>query len=273
MKQKINNFIFSTSSFTIQLRESDRRFLGGGPGPMSTQFDSPRMTTAEERLLPARGRLPITRMGLKEVLLFGGSVTLIAVGLAIWRPWAALPPALLASFIVWFFRDPHRVVPTGPGLLVSPADGVVTHVEELSEAGVWDGPAIKISIYLSLFSVHLNRVPEQARLLEVQHLPGRHLCTRDPRSAEVNEQCRTLWESLDLPALRFLVKQIAGPLVSSIVCAVHPGVVLPRGARFGMIKFGSRTELYLPRHPGLCLAVRPGDRVRAGTSILARLSA
>jgi phosphatidylserine decarboxylase len=211
-------------------------------------------------------------MGLAEVLLYGGSLTLIAVGLAIRWPWAAVWPALLAGFVVWFFRDPHREIPAGAGLLVSPADGIITHIEELSEAGVWDGPAVKISIYLSLFSVHLNRVPERARILEVRHLPGRHLSTSDPRSAEVNEQCRTLWERLDPPYFRFLIKQVAGPLVSSIVCAVRSGAALPRGTRFGMIKFGSRTELYLPRHPGLSLTVRPGDRVRAGTSIVARLS-
>jgi phosphatidylserine decarboxylase len=240
---------------------------------MSAPLAAPRTTTAEEGLPPTRGLLPITRMGFVDVLLFGGGLALIAVGLAIWRQWAALPPALLAGFVVWFFRDPHRTIPAGPGLLVSPADGVVTHVEELSEAGVWDGSAVKISIYLLLFSVHLNRVSERARLLEVRHFPGRHLCTCDPRSAEVNEQCRTLWECLDPPAVRFLVKQIAGPLVSSLVCEVHSGMVLPRGARFGMIKFGSRTELYLPRLPGLSLTVRPGDRVRAGTSIVTRLSA
>jgi phosphatidylserine decarboxylase len=211
-------------------------------------------------------------MGLVEVLLYGGSLALIAAELAIRWPWAAVLPALLAGFIVWFFRDPHREIPTGSGLLVSPADGVVTQVEEQSESEVWDGPAVKISIYLSLFSVHLNRVPERARVLEVRHLPGRHLRTRDPRSAEVNEQCRTLWERVDPPCLRFLIKQVAGPLVSSIVCAVRSGADLPRGARFGMIKFGSRTELYLPRHPGLILTVRPGNRVRAGSSIVARLS-
>jgi phosphatidylserine decarboxylase len=232
---------------------------------MSAQLDALRKSVAEERLLP------ITRMGLVEVLVLGGGLALLAGGLACLWPWAAVPSALLSVFVLWFFRDPHRTIPTAPGVLVSPADGIVTHVEELSEAGVWDGPAVKISIYLSLFSVHLNRVPERARVLEVRHLPGRHLRTRDPRSAEVNEQCHTFCECLDAPHLRFLVKQIAGPLVSCVVCAVRPGTVLPRGARFGMIKFGSRTELYLPKHPCLCLTVCPGDRVRAGTSIVARL--
>jgi phosphatidylserine decarboxylase len=240
---------------------------------MSAQLDAPRKSIPQERLLSQRRLLPLTRMGLVEVFVFGGGLTLIAGGLACLWPWAAVPPVLLAGFVLWFFRDPPRTIPAGPGVLVSPADGIVTHLEELSEAGVWNGPAVKISIYLSLFSVHLNRVPDRARVLEVRLLPGRHLSTRDPRSTEVNEQCRTLWECLDAPHLRFLVKQIAGPLVSCIVCAVRSGTVLPRGARFGMIKFGSRTELYLPRHPGLCLTVRPGDRVRAGTSIVARLCA
>jgi phosphatidylserine decarboxylase len=211
-------------------------------------------------------------MGLKEVLFFGGGFALNAAALACWRPWAAVPPALLAGFTLWFFRDPQRIIPAEAGLFVSPADGVITHVEEFPEAGVLGGPAVKVSIYLSLFSVHLNRVPDRARLLEVRHMPGRHLRTRDPRSAEVNEHCRTLWECLDPPCLRFLVKQVAGPLVSSVVCAIRPGAVLPRGERFGMIKLGSRTELYLPRHPGLSLKVCPGDRVRAGSSIVACLS-
>jgi phosphatidylserine decarboxylase len=122
------------------------------------------MSIAKDQLLPTAGWLPITRMGLVEVLLYGGILSLIAVGLAIWGPWAAVLPALPAGFVVWFFRDPHREIPTGSGLLVSPADGIVTHVEELSKSGVWDGPAVKISIYLSLFSVHLNRVPERARV-------------------------------------------------------------------------------------------------------------
>jgi phosphatidylserine decarboxylase len=229
------------------------------------------MSAREERLV-SRVRLRITPMGYVEILLYGGGLTLIAAGLACRWPWAAVPPALLAAFVVWFFRDPHRTIPAGAGLFVAPADGVVTHVEELPEAALWAGPAVKISIYLSLFSVHLNRLPQRARLLEVRHLPGRHRYTHDPRSAEVNEQCRTLWESLDAPYLRFLVKQVAGPLVSSIVCAVGPGAILPRGARFGMIKFGSRTELYLPKCPRLVLIVRPGDHVRAGTSIVACLS-
>jgi phosphatidylserine decarboxylase len=268
----INNFSLRRSSFTMHEEERDRRFLLGGPWPMSAQFNASRRSKAERQLLPSGGWLPITRMGLMEILLIGGSLALIAAGLAVWRPWAAVLPGLLAGFVVWFFRDPHREIPAGCGILVSPADGVVTHVEELSDAGVWEGPAIKISIYLSLFNVHLNRVPERSRVLEVLHLPGRHLCTRDPRSAEINEQYRTLWESVDPPHLRFLIKQVAGPLVSSIVCAVPSGAVMPRGARFGMIKFGSRTELYLPRYSSLSLIVRPGDRVRAGMSIIAHLS-
>lgn len=238
---------------------------------MSAPLDTSRMSAVEERLV-SRVRLPITPMGYVEILLYSGGLTLIAAGLACRWPWAAVPPALLAAFVVWFFRDPHRSIPSGPGLFVAPADGVVTHVEELSDPGVWAGPAVKISIYLSLFSVHLNRLPQRARLLEVRHLPGRHRNTHDPLSAEVNEQCRTLWESLDPPYLQFLVKQVAGPFVSSIVCVARPGAILPRGVRLGMIKFGSRTELYLPRCPRLRLIVRPGDRVRAGTSIVACLS-
>src|SRR5207244_540003 len=158
---------------------------------------------------PDAPRLPLAVYGRGEVVLLGGPLLALAVLLAWGFPWAAPVPALLAGFVVWFFRDPPRTAPAGPGVL-SPADGVVTHVERLDRADVWAGPAVKVSVYLSLFDVHLIRAPESARVLEVSYHPGRHRLTRRADSGRDNEQFRTLF-ALSSGA-RLLVKQVAGPV-------------------------------------------------------------
>jgi phosphatidylserine decarboxylase len=221
---------------------------------------------------PARwlDRLPIARPGRCEVLVFGGGLCALAVAAAFLAPYAAVVPALLALFVVMFFRDPPRRAPDGPGLVVSPADGVVTDVEELDEAPLGGGPAVKVGIYLSMFNVHVNRAPETARVIEVRYGPGRFLDTARPDAARVNEHCWVLLEREAEPHHLIAVKQIAGTFARRIVCEARPGAALGRGERYGMIKFGSRTELYLAKAPGLRVAVRPGDRVRGGTSVLAR---
>jgi phosphatidylserine decarboxylase len=214
--------------------------------------------------------LPIARMGRGEVLLFGVGLALLAGAAAILTPYAAVPPLLLAVFVVLFFRDPHRRIPVTAGAIMSPADGIVTDVDTLDEVPFWDGPAVKIGIYLSVFNVHLNRVPERARVIEVCYGRGKFLDTRRPAAARVNEHCWTLFECEAPPHHPFVVKQIAGTFARRIVCEARPGAVLARGQRFGMIKFGSRTELYLAKAPDLVVTVRPGDRVRGGSSVLAK---
>jgi phosphatidylserine decarboxylase len=217
--------------------------------------------------------LPVAPMGRAEVLLIGGGLAILGGIATFLTPYASIPPALLALFVVLFFRDPGRSIPDVPGVIVSPADGVVTDVEELQEVPFWDGPAIKIGIYLSVFNVHLNRVPETARVIEVCYVPGHFLDTRSPAAARVNEHCWTLFECEAPPHHLFAVKQIAGTFARRIVCEARPGAVLGRGERFGMIKFGSRTEMYLAQHQGLNIVIRPGDRVRGGSSVLAKYSA
>jgi phosphatidylserine decarboxylase len=203
------------------------------------------------------------------VLLLGSGLAILAVAAAFLSPFAAIPPLLLLVFVLLFFRDPARLIPDTAGAIVSPADGIVTDVEELTEVPFWDGPAVKIGIYLSVFNVHLNRVPETARVIEVVYNPGRFLDTWTPAAAGVNEHCWTLFECEAPPHHLVAVKQIAGTLARRIVCAARPGTVLGRGERFGMIKFGSRTELYLAEASGLRVTVRRGDLVRGGSSIVA----
>jgi phosphatidylserine decarboxylase len=214
-------------------------------------------------------RLPIAPAGRCEALLYGGALAALAVASAWLSPFAAVPPLLMALFVVAFFRDPARRIPDGTGLVVSPADGVVTDVEELDAVPFWDGPAVKVGIYLSVFDVHVNRVPETARVIEVRYEPGRFLDTATPAAARVNENCWVLFEREDSPHHLVAVKQIAGTFARRIVCEARPGAVLGRGERYGMIKFGSRTEIYLAKTPGLRVAVGPGERVRGGSSVLA----
>jgi phosphatidylserine decarboxylase len=218
---------------------------------------------------PDAPRLRLAEYGWGEVVLLGGPLLLLALLLALSFPWAAPVPAVLAGFVVWFFRDPPRQPPAEPGL-VSPADGRVTQVERLDSADVWGGPAVKVSIYLSLFDVHLIRAPESARVVEVSYHPGRRRLTRRADCGRDNEQFRTLLECAGGTGALLLVKQVAGPLASRVVNTVRPGEAITRGQRIGMIKFGSRTELYLEPRPGLEVCVRPGDRLRAGESVVAR---
>jgi phosphatidylserine decarboxylase len=215
-------------------------------------------------------RLPLAWWGHAEVVLFGGTLMLLAIAAALLSPFAALPPLLLALFVFLFFRDPARQVPDTTGAIVSPADGVVTDVEELSVVPFWDGPATKIGIYLSVFNVHLNRAPETARVIQVCYNPGRFLDTWTRAAARVNENCWTVFECEAPPHRLIAVKQIAGTFARRIVCAARPGTVLDRGERFGMIKFGSRTELYLEPAPDLRIIVKPGDRIRGGSSVVAQ---
>jgi phosphatidylserine decarboxylase len=219
-----------------------------------------------------RDRLPVARPGWVEVVLFGGGAVLAAAALALWSPWAAIPPAAAALFVFAFFRDPPRRIPAGPNLVVSPADGRVTDVTPVGWLDEFGGPAVRVGIYLSIFNVHVNRCPEAARVIGVEYRPGRFLDVRRPTAPEENERFSTLFETEAAPHRLLLVRQIAGAFASRVVNEARPGRVLARGAKFGMIKFGSRTELYLPAG-AVEVLVSAGDRVRGGATAVARFAA
>jgi phosphatidylserine decarboxylase len=219
-----------------------------------------------------RDALPIARAGWAEVVLFGGAAA-VATGLAllVW-PWAAVLPALAGGFVVAFFRDPPRRIPGDPGAVVSPADGRVTDVTPLDWVDDFGGPGVRIGIYLSLFNVHVNRCPAAGTAVWVRYAPGRFLDSRRPEAARVNESIEILFENDDCPGRLCLVRQIAGAFASRVVTTVKAGRRFPTGHKIGMIKFGSRTELYLS-DPRAVVRVRPGDVVRGGASVLARYPA
>jgi phosphatidylserine decarboxylase len=172
-------------------------------------------------------------------------------------------PVLLAFFFLWFFRDPERRIPGGVGDVVSPADGVVTEAEWIETAG---GSRLRISIFLNVFDVHVNRAPVAGTVKVVEYRQGGFLNAMKPESVVMNEQTLVV---IDAGGYEVSYKQIAGLLARRIVCAVKIGDRLERGQRVGMIKFGSRTDVLMPADAQL--KVKAGTRVKGGSSILAVL--
>ena len=215
-------------------------------------------------------KLPIARVGLGEIVILGGGLLLLS-GLLLWLYWPlAVVPLVLAGFIVAFFRDPQRQIPQEPGLVVSPADGRVYSVREVDYDEFVGGPALVIDIFLSIFNVHINRVPVPCRVLGITHRPGKFLNALRAEASRENASLELRLESTVAPYRVMRVRQIAGAIARRIVCWARPGDHLPRGDQFGMIKLGSRTELTLPKEPDLELRVSQGDSVQAGSTVLAR---
>ena len=177
--------------------------------------------------------------------------------------WWAIPPVLLALFFLWFFRDPQRTIPSEPGEIVSPADGVVTEADWIETAA---GSRLRLSIFLNVFDVHVNRAPVGGTVRVVEHRAGEFLNAMKPESGILNEQTLVV---IDAGGYEVSYKQIAGLLARRIVCAVKPGDRLERGQRVGMIKFGSRTDVLMP--PDAVPQVKRGMRVRGGATVLAVL--
>jgi phosphatidylserine decarboxylase len=187
----------------------------------------------------------------------------------LWHGYLAIVPGAALALVVWFFRDPPRRVPQEAGRVVSPADGKIAEIVRLEHDPFIGGPAVRIGIFLSIFNVHLNRAPGRSRVIALRYQPGKFLNALDPASAIHNENMWIGLEEEDPPHRRMVVRQIAGAIARRIVCALRPGDVLERGERLGMIKLGSRTELILPEEAALRVAVVVGEKVQAGSSVLA----
>ena len=192
-------------------------------------------------------------------------LALFAVAAIVWyftlSPWLAAIPVLLAMFFLWFFRDPSRTIPTGPGVIVSPGDGKVDGAEWIETTA---GSRLRVSVFLNVFDVHVNRCPVEGTVTLVEQRSGQFLNAMKEESAVLNEQTLI---TIDTGEFTVSFKQIAGLLARRIVCNLKVGDRVERGARMGLIKFGSRVDVLMPAEA--VLRVKVGDRVKGGNSVLA----
>jgi phosphatidylserine decarboxylase len=221
-------------------------------------------------------RFPFAVYGLKDLVLLS-LASLSACALCAWyaQRWPILYAVAPVPFVVWllvvnFFRDPERVTPQGEFLVIAPADGVVKDIDDVVEESFLDGPASRLGIFLSPLDVHVNRMPMDCTAAQVVYRRGKMLKAYDPLCITENESCATFIEVLGGRG-RLIVRQVTGAVARRIVCPVQPGDTFRAGQRYGMIKFGSRTEVWVPRALNVRWRVRIGDRVRAGETVLGEL--
>jgi phosphatidylserine decarboxylase len=225
----------------------------------------------------------IVRWGWKEAGMAALGTALasgLAIGLAAWSSplWLISLAMILpvGGLGVLFFRNPRRKIPDGPGILVAPADGRIVEVGTVVEEEYIAGPALKVSIFLSIFDVHLNRAPCSGRVEHLVHRDGQHLDARNPLCASQNERQSiglARGEPWGAPGAKVLVRQISGAIARRIVCPLRAGQAVERGRLIGMIKYGSRTEILVSTPPGIArleALVKVGEKVRAGESVLFR---
>lgn len=212
-------------------------------------------------------RVPLTAYGVRElivgtVLCWGGAIVCFYV---FW------PPALiflgLWLFVLNFFRDPERPCPGSSEELLCPADGTVADVSDVQAPHFIPGIAVRIGIFMSVFNVHVNRSPASGTVKFVRYVPGKFHDARKRVSATENEHNLIGLETED--GQKILINQIAGVIARRIVCKARPGDTLGRGERLGMIKFGSRVEVFLPKEDNWKVTVEPGQRVKAGQDVVA----
>lgn len=181
--------------------------------------------------------------------------------------WLAVTALVVGGFMLFFFRDPDRTPPDDPDAVLSGADGRVMEIVEETEPDFIRGEAVRISVFLSIFNVHVNRAPVDGRVTALRHTPGRFLFAFDNRASQVNENNSILIEG---GRVRCLARQIVGPVARRVVHWLRPDQGLRKGDRIGMMKFGSRMDVFLPRG-SVEILVKPGDHVRAGETVLARI--
>ncbi len=208
---------------------------------------------------------PVAREGYPFILGSAFATAIVAIlGLYV----LALFFLVVTFFVSFFFRDPERVIPEDEKAVVSPADGKVVEVNVVQEGDFAAEKMLKISIFMSIFNVHVNRIPDNGRVTDVSYYPGKFLSANLDKASRDNERNAV---SLEIGRGRkLIVVQVAGLIARRIICKIRKGDRLSRGERFGMICFGSRLDVYLP--PDTAPAVSVGDKVLAGTSVLGCLS-
>jgi len=233
-------------------------------------------------------RIPWTKYGLPQVVIYplaivAAMVAYLAIALSYFPDWAvqtswvfltvSAVELVFLALLAWslsFFRDPQRQIPQDDSLLLAPADGTVRDIETVHETSFIGGPALRIGIFLSVFNVHINRSPCDARVEKIAYHRGRFRNAMSPLAGKENESNDVAFVRTKRPNDRLLVRQVSGAIARRIVCAARVGQALAAGEQFGMIKFGSRTELYVPAGEYIECLVRIGDKVKAGVTPMVR---
>ena len=208
--------------------------------------------------------VPVALEGVPFILVSGGMT--VGSWLAGWV-WPTCLLGALSFFIAWFFRNPARTIPPGDDVVVSPGDGAVVGIESDFEHRFLKEPAVRISIFLNVFNVHINRMPIGGIVQQIVYQPGQFIAANKPGASNGNEQNALLLERAD--GTKVLCVQIAGLIARRIICWAHVGETVEKGERFGLIRFGSRMDVYLPQ--ASVIRVKVGDKVKGGSSIIAGL--
>lgn len=214
-------------------------------------------------------RLPFAKYGLREICICAAILLPAAILSGLYLPWLTPVFAVLLLWALYFFRDPKRAVPEGQEVVVAPADGKITEITECNEEEYLEGAALKVGIFLSVFNVHINRAPYAGTVRYLDYHEGQFRNAMFNECSEHNENNCVGIEN-ESKGVKLLVKQIAGAIARRIVCECHVGDSLATGQKFGMIKFGSRTELYIPKDAPFEIEVEIGQKVAAGKTILGR---
>lgn len=213
---------------------------------------------------PGQSAFPVAKAGYPFIIAGAFTTVILALlGLTL----LALIGIFATFFIVFFFRDPERVIPSGKGLVVSPADGKVIAARIVDGGPYSEGSALKISIFMSVFNVHVNRIPFEGRVKKISYHPGKFIAANLAKASVSNERNAVFIETESHETI--CVVQVAGLVARRIICFLKEGDPVARGHRFGMICFGSRLDLYLP--PDAKPTAVVGDVLKAGTSVLGKL--
>lgn len=207
-----------------------------------------------------------------KIAVEGYPFVLVALGLSVLGfvfGWAliGIAGAGFGIFFIWFFRDPERHAPEGKGLVVAPADGKIVSIVTVDSAPLLEGKKTRVSIFMSPLDVHVNRTPVEGTIEDVRHQLGKFWPAYKDQAIEQNEQ--NAMRIADLEGRKIGVVQVAGFLARRVVCKARKGDTFDRGERFGMIMFGSRTDLYLP--PAAQIAIAEGQKVKGGETVIGRL--
>ena len=219
-------------------------------------------------------RIKLTKYGLPEVLVIPSAILatmLLLLILPLKATTAIIIESTLAIILLWtlaFFRDPARSSPDDKNLLLAPADGKITEIGIIEENNCIKGPALRIAIFLSIFDVHINRAPCNVKIKKITYKKGEFKNAAYSLASRVNEANNIEMVRTDHPKDILLLRQISGAIARRIVCHTQQGQELTGGQKFGMIKFGSRTELYLPAQDNITTLVNIGDKVKAGITPL-----